>query len=110
MVNELHGAEAIFRGDARTRLKWAHVLHGAGRITGVSASAIATLRALCVGLPRGYRRVTIGQPAICREQGPHAEIVELVEVVVIVDRKSTRLNSSHGYISYAVFCLKKKKK
>src|SRR2546422_5561045 len=28
----------------------------------------------------------------------------------MTDRKSTRLNSSHGYISYAVFCLKKKKK
>src|SRR2546429_3972255 len=28
----------------------------------------------------------------------------------LADRKSTRLNSSHGYISYAVFCLKKKKK
>src|SRR2546422_7688590 len=27
----------------------------------------------------------------------------------VLDRKSTRLNSSHGYISYAVFCLKKKK-
>src|SRR5205809_1634795 len=27
----------------------------------------------------------------------------------LIDRKSTRLNSSHGYISYAVFCLKKKK-
>src|SRR2546422_8518048 len=27
---------------------------------------------------------------------------------VLPDRKSTRLNSSHGYISYAVFCLKKK--
>src|SRR2546422_7913447 len=27
---------------------------------------------------------------------------------VVIDRKSTRLNSSHGYISYAVFCLKKK--
>src|SRR5256884_7233386 len=27
----------------------------------------------------------------------------------LTDRKSTRLNSSHGYISYAVFCLKKKK-
>src|SRR2546422_4304573 len=26
-----------------------------------------------------------------------------------IDRKSTRLNSSHGYISYAVFCLKKKR-
>src|SRR5687768_17904529 len=31
-------------------------------------------------------------------------------VVAYADRKSTRLNSSHGYISYAVFCLKKKKK
>src|SRR3989449_4951150 len=30
-------------------------------------------------------------------------------VRVRADRKSTRLNSSHGYISYAVFCLKKKK-
>src|SRR2546429_3786083 len=29
--------------------------------------------------------------------------------MVMADRKSTRLNSSHGYISYAVFCLKKKK-
>src|SRR2546422_7214086 len=29
---------------------------------------------------------------------------------VFGDRKSTRLNSSHGYISYAVFCLKKKKR
>src|SRR5687768_16285810 len=29
-------------------------------------------------------------------------------VVIYIDRKSTRLNSSHGYISYAVFCLKKK--
>src|SRR2546422_3775843 len=28
---------------------------------------------------------------------------------ILRDRKSTRLNSSHGYISYAVFCLKKKK-
>src|SRR2546429_3672444 len=29
---------------------------------------------------------------------------------LVEDRKSTRLNSSHGYISYAVFCLKKKKR
>src|SRR2546422_6979449 len=35
---------------------------------------------------------------------------ELLEKVLAnSDRKSTRLNSSHGYISYAVFCLKKKK-
>src|SRR2546422_5324995 len=37
--------------------------------------------------------------SILRSAGPAA-----------TDRKSTRLNSSHGYISYAVFCLKKKKK
>src|SRR5687768_17640770 len=40
---------------------------------------------------------TIDLPAKARELWPG-------------DRKSTRLNSSHGYISYAVFCLKKKKK
>src|SRR3712207_7592673 len=34
----------------------------------------------------------------------------LAPVAVLADRKSTRLNSSHANISYAVFCLKKKKK
>src|SRR2546422_8389939 len=34
----------------------------------------------------------------------------IVQADLLRDRKSTRLNSSHGYISYAVFCLKKKKK
>src|SRR2546429_7351288 len=37
-----------------------------------------------------------------RATGPHLHFG-------VADRKSTRLNSSHGYISYAVFCLKKKK-
>src|SRR2546422_4222734 len=36
------------------------------------------------------------------------DIFEFTDVARPVDRKSTRLNSSHGYISYAVFCLKKK--
>src|SRR2546429_1698671 len=39
-----------------------------------------------------------------------AERQAVVSVGMPPDRKSTRLNSSHGYISYAVFCLKKKKK
>src|SRR3712207_7393982 len=34
---------------------------------------------------------------------------ETTEAVMVADRKSTRLNSSHANISYAVFCLKKKK-
>src|SRR2546430_12422444 len=33
---------------------------------------------------------------------------DFLEIVVMIDRKSTRLNSSHSQISYAVFCLKKK--
>src|SRR2546429_4020771 len=39
---------------------------------------------------------------------PHETMQRLLERRPGLDRKSTRLNSSHGYISYAVFCLKKK--
>src|SRR2546429_7215262 len=43
-------------------------------------------------------------------QSPLGRLVDGHEVAVsATDRKSTRLNSSHGYISYAVFCLKKKR-
>src|SRR2546422_4591123 len=45
----------------------------------------------------GWRRQGRGPKLTCRSDD-------------LIDRKSTRLNSSHGYISYAVFCLKKKKK
>src|SRR5687768_10531466 len=42
---------------------------------------------------------------------PHTDRMDYVASATNnLDRKSTRLNSSHGYISYAVFCLKKKKK
>src|SRR3989449_10082474 len=41
--------------------------------------------------------------ATCKQTDAFADLT-------LQDRKSTRLNSSHGYISYAVFCLKKKKK
>src|SRR5258708_22331897 len=37
------------------------------------------------------------------------QVGQIVEVEHLLDRKSTRLNSSHQIISYAVFCLKKKK-
>src|SRR2546429_1679488 len=41
--------------------------------------------------------------------GPAEELRGVRPAQGMGDRKSTRLNSSHGYISYAVFCLKKKK-
>src|SRR3989449_4545954 len=45
------------------------------------------------------------------ESGKGGALVEqAIDLGLAQDRKSTRLNSSHGYISYAVFCLKKKKK
>src|SRR3712207_7809306 len=54
-----------------------------------------------------YRRVKVrsGQPREFLQGG-----LELVGVPAPEDRKSTRLNSSHANISYAVFCLKKKNK
>src|SRR2546422_1234413 len=56
---------------------------------------------------RGIARATPPSRSICRvwQAFPTAPAERKSR-----DRKSTRLNSSHGYISYAVFCLKKKKK
>src|SRR5205809_5349355 len=51
----------------------------------------------------GLRKIQLRPPAPTR-----AVELDFTETEAI-DRKSTRLNSSHGYISYAVFCLKKKK-
>src|SRR2546429_2248174 len=57
--------------------------------------------------PRGGGRDRATAP---RGRLVHHRFVDLSDRHGRLDRKSTRLNSSHGYISYAVFCLKKKKK
>src|SRR5205809_4225210 len=44
----------------------------------------------------------------CERSAPRQLRYEPMKSIGVSDRKSTRLNSSHGYISYAVFCLKKK--
>src|SRR3989449_7041954 len=59
--------------------------------------------ALAKRLP-GLRWAKLG-PGLYVREGP-----ALAREFLARDRKSTRLNSSHGYISYAVFCLKKKNK
>src|SRR5256885_3950899 len=58
------------------------------------------------GEPSGHHRIAIGLAARQdrRDAGPHRSLAHDER-----DRKSTRLNSSHLVISYAVFCLKKKK-
>src|SRR5258708_30272998 len=55
-----------------------------------------------------FSYVLIGGLAVAFSGEPRTTLD--VDVSVWIDRKSTRLNSSHQIISYAVFCLKKKKK
>src|SRR2546422_5430806 len=78
---------------------------------------------LAVPLAMLHRRDAVAQAdvhrAAQRQAGHESPAADAVEHGVLFgdterrigggDRKSTRLNSSHGYISYAVFCLKKKK-
>src|SRR2546422_8544122 len=71
---------------------------GAARSPGVAARG---------GLPDRDRRATGRGSCGLERDEPHSRQFFRD---AIKDRKSTRLNSSHGYISYAVFCLKKKKK
>src|SRR3712207_7828391 len=58
------------------------------------------------GRARGRRpRALPGGPPLADHDRPRGDVAE----ALVLDRKSTRLNSSHANISYAVFCLKKKK-
>src|SRR5688500_19787723 len=66
-------------------------------------------------MARGVPVVTSTRPSLGEIFGPAALLVDpsddgAVSEAIARDRKSTRLNSSHLVISYAVFCLKKKEK
>src|SRR2546429_5059128 len=69
-----------------------------------AAVADAVRKALA---PQGYRVILDDGSTV--DLWPPAQIQSSAKTREDADRKSTRLNSSHGYISYAVFCLKKKK-
>ena len=81
----LHDALPIYDGIMGNDVNW--VGHNAPhrlRLNWLSGAAVKTMTGTCAD-------------------------VELTDTFILAsDRKSTRLNSSHGYISYAVFCLKKK--
>src|SRR5687768_18173899 len=57
--------------------------------------------------PAGWDRARIRREARAAAEVEHDEVGRAAIQENAVDRKSTRLNSSHGYISYAVFCLRK---
>src|SRR5689334_24443739 len=70
---------------------------------------------ICVARGNGERAVDLQEIPAAHRRGArvlngHRKISTRAENRRTIDRKSTRLNSSHSSISYAVFCLKKKKK
>src|SRR3712207_8302789 len=73
------------------------------RVLGGGAAAAAADGHVQVG--DGVERRAAGGSGRCAPEGP----AERADAALALDRKSTRLNSSHANISYAVFCLKKKK-
>src|SRR5690554_7663154 len=91
-------------------------------IGSASAARLGALVSLFFGVACGGTTPPPEQPAAGAETAPEDADRALAEmyptqqsevsgtIVVRIDRKSTRLNSSHVRISYAVFCLKKKKK
>src|SRR5216684_2481319 len=86
-----------------------------GRYYGTTSTGQYTNNNITTMLSVAYK---FGQPEMAPPPPPQPAAVAPPSFMVffdwdranISDRKSTRLNSSHGYISYAVFCLKKKKK
>src|SRR3990172_10162095 len=67
------------------------------------ANVVDTAVGILLANPIGFR--AYGWEPDLREEQETSNIEKYLSA--LIDRKSTRLNSSHGYISYAVFCLKK---
>src|SRR5438309_4862039 len=100
------------RGGMSAKAKWLKVLTSAG---------LATLAFQCAGAQTGQAKATVVTPDVARTIKAAADALGMprtggpggmprASAAALIDRKSTRLNSSHSSISYAVFCLKKKKK
>src|SRR2546422_4571113 len=103
------GHEDLVRRDADAVRR--RVVRGDRLAQGEDAEAVRVARAAVLDrlLDRltDHRRRLEVRLAELEVHDVHARALECLRP--FSDRKSTRLNSSHGYISYAVFCLKKKK-
>src|SRR5687768_17936919 len=91
----LHDALPIFGGE-----------HHLGRAFGLDAHRVVALAEAVRALGEHAQRAEVAaedQPdELQHEEQRHHDDLQLLDE--LLDRKSTRLNSSHGYISYAVFC------
>src|SRR2546422_10170727 len=80
------------------------------KTTALMSSAIRPMGKLATVIRDWFRGSRPETPTPIWRDPPRGFACKLIgRLVCAADRKSTRLNSSHGYISYAVFCLKKKK-
>src|SRR2546422_8523806 len=75
------------------------------------SSSPVRVEKLSAVLPSSECRVALAERnhSVCLVSENASTLRQFLCAREFIDRKSTRLNSSHGYISYAVFCLKKKK-
>src|SRR3712207_8704688 len=90
----------LFRSDlGETRVRRIIGAYGAGRIVNPK-----TTRSQCIGGMIGGIGMALMEHAVVDARNGRVVNANLAEYA---DRKSTRLNSSHANISYAVFCLKK---
>src|SRR5438270_6602100 len=103
-LSPLEPSLAPFHNLVAERLFRARIVILTGEITQrVAANVTAQLLALA---GESSDDITV----FINSQGGHVEAGDTIhDLVRFLDRKSTRLNSSHSQISYAVFCLKKKK-
>src|SRR3712207_7166014 len=76
-------------------------------LTGAIGEGVLQMSATCTGFEQDATGVTARFEDGREERG---DLLIGADGIRSLDRKSTRLNSSHANISYAVFCLKKKKK
>src|SRR5207244_10939598 len=108
-IRQQEQVKILVRFDERVNheqrvVRWHVVVQRSVRQQQVALQILGDVLIGLVVVVRGSVRLPLEQPLI-----PFTPVVFVFAVVVIPDRKSTRLNSSHQIISYAVFCLKKKK-
>src|SRR5258708_13132146 len=113
------GVGGVKRGGAKVLRRARGRLAGGNLLTFSTTSGRRKYINHLSRLRRGQHHVTTELDIVCRSgQGASVQLVSAIgycnpagEMLfeTVIDRKSTRLNSSHQIISYAVFCLKKKK-
>src|SRR5258707_12495845 len=108
-------AQALRNAISSNRVAHAYLFTGA---RGVGKTSTARILAKSLNCPQVADGDPCNQCEVCRgiSTGSDVDVIEIDGASnrgideIRTDRKSTRLNSSHANISYAVFCLKKKKK